>query len=167
MSDLSWFISIYHKQWCRKRFHQTASWNNKAYKYLFHPLMCHNEDMVFCGLYWLCHPVSQWLSLCVFCSGMSWTHRATDSSSLDGEWPFLQPIRCHWLLCCGHSHSERMNHINKSHLCIAQQCSWGRLVAFERTEPGNTASFKQTSWYWYNLFMHYSAHLEIHCSVVD
>lgn len=26
---------------------------------------------------------------------MSWTRSATDSSSLDGEWPFLQPIRCH------------------------------------------------------------------------
>lgn len=30
-----------------------------------------------------------------FCSGMSWTQSTTDSSSLDGEWPFLQPIRCH------------------------------------------------------------------------
>lgn len=70
------------------------------------------------------------------------------------------------LLCCGHSHSERMNHINKSHLCIAQQRSWGRLVAFEHTKPGNTGSFKQNSWYWYDLFMHYSAHLEMHCSKV-
>lgn len=92
------FLFSYHKQLCRKQYHQTMSWNNKAYKhfFFFHPLMCHNEDIVFCWLYWLCHPVSQWLSLCVFCSGMSWTHRATDSSSLDGEWPFLQPIRCHW-----------------------------------------------------------------------
>lgn len=64
--------------------------------FCFRPLTYHNVGIVFCWLCCLCHPASHWLSLCVFCSRMIWTHRATDSSALDGEWPFLQPIRCHW-----------------------------------------------------------------------
>lgn len=34
-------------------------------------------------------------------------------------------------LLWSHSRSQKMNHINKSHLCIALQLSWGQLVAFE------------------------------------
>lgn len=34
-------------------------------------------------------------------------------------------------LLWSHSRTQKMNHINKSHLCIALQLSWGQLVAFE------------------------------------
>lgn len=46
------------------------------------------------------------------------------------------------------SHTQRMNHINKSHLCIALQLSWGQPVAFELLKPENVASFKQSRWCW-------------------
>lgn len=93
-SDLFCFFSSHHKHLCRRHCHPTPTTKHAGAS--FHPLISHNEDIVFCWLHCPCHPASHRLSLCVFCSVMSWTHRATDSSSLDGEWPFLQPIRCHW-----------------------------------------------------------------------
>lgn len=38
---------------------------------------------------------------------------------------------------------QRMNHINKSHLCVARQLGWVQLVAFESWKPESKASFKQ------------------------
>lgn len=83
-------------------------------------------------------------------------------------WDEVNP-QCHWLiwrmaffcnlsdvaglLCCGHSYSERMNHINENHLC------WGGPVAFECSKPGNTGSFKQSGWYWCDVCSHTAVHI--------
>jgi len=133
----------------------------------FHPLTINKAHIVFCLLYWLCHPGSHWLAVCVLCFGMSWTQSTTDSSSLDGEWPFLQPIRCHrapllW--------SQPLNWgwitLIKAIFALLRssaEVSWWHLRAWNLK---TLASFKQSSSCWCVLFKHHSPPFGMHPSGV-